>query len=119
MQVKCSDHPASENVCPGPIATRKWAQTKPIVSPTVHFLNDRAGTPNIYVATQTETLEDHGATWRSRKMIIGQRRKVMTKNMTKVLRNLTALKRQCKRKQMRRQLNGNTVMYHSAARKVK
>ena len=118
MQGKCSDHPAGENVGPGPTATRKWAQTKLTVSPTVHFPNDRAGTPNVDVATQTETLEDHGATWKSRKLIIGKSRKMATKNLTKVLRNLTLLNRQCKKKQMRRELSGSTVMCPSAVRKV-
>ena len=68
MQGEWSDHPAGENVGPGPTATRKWAQTKLTVSQIAHFPNNRAGTPKIDVATQTETLEDHGATWRSRKM---------------------------------------------------
>lgn len=114
MQGKCSNHPAGENVGPGPTATRKWALTKLTVSQTMHFPNDRAGTPNVDVATQTETLEDHGATWKSRKIIIGKSRKVMTKNMTKMLRNLTVLKRQCKKKQTRRELRRNTAMYPSA-----
>lgn len=84
MQGKCSDHPVGENVDPGPTATRKWAQTKLTVSPTVYFPNDRAGKPNVDVVTQTETLEDHGATWKSRKMIIEKSRKMVTKNLTKV-----------------------------------
>ena len=118
MRDKCSDHPARENVGPGPTATKTWAQTKLIVSRTVHFLNDRAGTPDVDVAIQMETLEDHGATWRSRKTIIRKKRKVVTKNMTKELRNLTVSKRQCTKKQMRRELRRNTVMYLSAVRKV-
>ena len=118
MQGECSDHPADGNVGAGPTATRKRAQTKLTVSQTMHFPNYRAGTPNVNVATQMETLEDHGVTWKSQKMIIWMSRKMMTKNTIKVLRSLAVLKRYCKKMQTKRELRGNTVMYLSAVRKV-
>jgi hypothetical protein len=80
IPAKKSDRQVDGSACHGVTDAKRRALKRLPFSLTAPFLKDRAGKPNISVATLMGTREDRGVTWSGQKTNTRKREKVKPKN---------------------------------------